>query len=616
MNVKETKYPNGRINLSIVEGHWEDGRNRPRTVKGFGYVDVLEKEHDDPYAYVQSVCDELNAAKAAAESSVEITIHPKERIDKREDGAKNIGCVIPLSYYNALGIESTLRNNSRNYNFQYDANAIMRLLALERMIEPSSKKSAFERRESYFFRNDFSDDDIYRALDFFADAKGPVVSAMNRSIEAMHPRNLQDVYYDVTNYYFEIDEEDGFRNNGVSKENRKKPIVQMGLAQDKDGIPLGFDVFAGNTSDCLTMMPVMKSLRQDTGAQRTVMVADKGLNTSNNIAAITLDGNGFVFSQSIRGKKSPKELRDWVISTEGYSVKPDDEDGCDFKVKSRQDTKVIHIEDEDGRKKDVEVEMKVVAFWSSKYARKAKRDREKVLAKAKSLIKDPSAYDKATHYGAAKYVKNLTVDKKTGEVLVDAAKAPCLDAELIAQEERCDGYYVIITSETGLSEEKIIEIYRGLWKIEDSFKVTKSFLKARPVFVWTKKHIEAHFLICYIALCIVRLIQYGTGFSYSAESIIDEIRAMNGIHLEDNWWRFYHRTDLSDILGQAVGIDLTRKNMKLKDIKGLLALTKKSTVVKKAHSNTRADGRAVRKGTANGKAGAARSKKKQAPQSR
>ena len=608
MNVKETKYANGRVNLSIVEGHWENGRNRPRTVKGFGYVDVLLKEHDDPYAFVQSVCDEMNAAKALADSPVSITIHPKERIGKREGGAKNIGCVIPLCYYNALGIEGTLRNASRKRGFEYDANAIMRLLALERMIEPSSKKSAFERRGAYFFRSDFTDDDVYRSLDFFSDAKGPLISAMNRAIESMHPRNLQDIYYDVTNYYFEIDEEDGFRNNGVSKENRRKPIVQMGLAQDKDGIPLGFDVFAGNTSDCLTMMPVMKTLRKDTGAQRTVMVADKGLNTSNNIAAITLDKNGFVFSQSIRGKKSPRELREWVVSGEGYRARPDDEDGCDFKVKSRQDNKVIHIEDENGKGIDVSVDMKVVAFWSSKYARKAKRDREKVLAKARALIKDPASYDKATHYGAAKYVRNLTVDKKTGEVLIDAVKAPCLDTDLITQEERCDGYYVIITSETGLSEEKIIEIYRGLWKIEESFKVTKSFLKARPVFVWTKKHIEAHFLTCYIALCIIRLIQYDTGFAYSAESIIDEVRAMNGIHLEDNWWRFYHRTDLSDILGAAVGIDLRRKNMRLSEVKGLLAQAKRGTFVKKAHSSTRADGRAVKVGVASGRVGTARSK--------
>jgi transposase len=582
MFVKKSKKPNGRVNLAIVEGHWEKGRSVQRTVQGFGYADEIEKEQGcDPYAYVQAICDDMNEEKAAAAASVEVTIHPAQKIDKRTDDFKNIGCAIPLAYYNMLGIERTLRNNSRNRSFDYDVNAIMRLLALERINEPSSKLAAWSRRGNYFFKSDFTDDDVYRSLDFLASVKDPVVSAMNKAIATHHDRNLKDVYYDVTNYYFEIDEEDDLRKKGVGKEGRRKPLVQMGLAQDKDGIPMGFDIFAGNTSDCLTMMPVMADIRRDTKAGRIIMVADKGLNTSNNIAAITLDKNGFVFSQSIRGTKSPAELREWAISDEGYRIRPDDEDGPDFKCKSRQDTKVIHIEDADGKKKDVPVDMKVVAFWSSKYARRARHARAETLAKAHSLIKDPASYDKAIHYGAAKYVKNLTVDKKTGEVLVDAKAVPCLDAEMIAQEERLDGYYVITTSETGLSDDRIIEIYRGLWKIEESFKVTKSYLRARPVFVWTDAHIKAHFLICYIALTIVRLIQYDTHFAYSVESIIDEIRSMNGVHLEDNWWRFYHRTDLSDVLGAAVGIDLTKKNMRLTEIKGLLAQVKGKAVPKR-----------------------------------
>jgi len=579
MFVKKSKKANGRVNLAIVEGHWENGRSVQRTVRGFGYADEIEKELGcDPHAYVQAICDEMNAEKAAAEAAVQITIHPAQKIDIQTDSFKNIGSVIPLAYYNMLGIERTLRNSSRGRSFDYDANAIMRLLTLERINEPSSKLAAWENRVNYFFKSDFSDDDVYRSLDFFAETKDVLIAAMNKAIAAHHDRNVKDVYYDVTNYYFEIDEEDDLRKKGVGKEGKRKPLVQMGLAQDKDGIPMGFDIFSGNTSDCLTMMPVMADIKRDMKAGRMVMVADKGLNTSNNIAAITLDKNGFVFSQSIRGTKSPKELREWVISELGYRINPNDEDGPDFKCKSRQDTKVIHIEDEAGKKVDVPVDMKVVAFWSSKYARRARHARAETLAKARILVKDPSLYDSAIHYGAAKYVKNITIDKKTAEVLVDAKAVPCLDTELIAAEERLDGYYVIITSETGLTDDRIIEIYRGLWKIEESFKVTKSYLRARPVFVWTDAHIKAHFLICYIALTIVRLIQYDTHYAYSVEQIIDEIRSMNGVHLEDNWWRFYHRTDLSDALGATVGVDLTRKNMRLKDIKGLLAQVKGKTI--------------------------------------
>lgn len=578
LRVKPTTAKNGRVNLSIVEGVWDPQKKRSRqvTARGLGYKDVLDTEHGDGMAWAQALCDELNAERAASKQAVVLEIHPDEKIDKRAENVKNIGSAIPLAYYNMLGIERVLRNHSRGRRFGYDVNAICRLLVAERIIEPDSKLSAWQNRGNYFFKSDFTDDDVYRSLTFTAERKDAIISAMNKAVSAHHKRNLKDVYYDVTNYYFEIDEEDELRKNGISKEHRRKPIVQMGMMQDRDGIPINFNVFPGNTSDCLTMLPSMLAARRDVGASRMVTVADKGLNTSTNIAAIVLDGNGFVFSQSIRGTKSSEELTNWVVSPYGYRAIPKDEDGPDFKIKSRQDTKAVHVQGDDGKTKDVGIAVKVVAFWSSKYDKRAKRERAKVLEKARGLVADPSSYDKAIHYGAAKYVRNVAFDKKTGEVLVDAAHAPCLDAELVAKEERLDGYYVIITSETGLADEKIIDIYRGLWRIEESFKVTKSVLSARPVFVWTPEHITAHFLICYIALSILRLIQYDTGYAYSAEAIAEEIRQMCGVHLEGNWWRFYHRTDTSEALCKIVGIDLSRKNMQLADVRHVFATAKEA----------------------------------------
>jgi hypothetical protein len=576
LRVKPTKAKSGRVNLAIVEGYWDPQkkRSRQRTVMGLGYQDTLDDAHGDGAAYAQMICRKLNAERAASAQSVSIGIHPQERIDRRAENIKNAGIGIALGYYNSLGIERVLRNHARGRRFGYDVNAISRLLVSERIIEPDSKLAAWQRRGSYFLKSDFTDDDVYRSLDFIAGCKAPVITAMNKAVAAHHERNLRDVYYDVTNYYFEIDEEDGLRRNGVSKEHRRKPIIQMGMMQDRDGIPMNFNVFPGNTSDCLTMLPSMLAARHDVGASRMVMVADKGLNTSTNIAAIVLDGNGFVFSQSIRGTRSPKGLKDWVLSPVGYRQDPKDEDGPDFKMKSRQDTRVVHVESDDGKTVDVDIETKVVAFWSAKYDRRAKRERAKVIEKARGLVDDPSSYDRAIHYGAARYVRNVAFDKKTGEVLVDAAHAPCMDVELIAAEERYDGYYVIVTSEIGLPDERIIDIYRGLWRIEESFKVTKSVLSARPVFVWAPEHIVAHFLICYIALTILRLIQYDTGYAYSAEAIAEELRQLNGVHLEGNWWRFYHWSDRAEALCKTVGIDLSRKNMQLAEIRHTLAQAK------------------------------------------
>jgi transposase len=567
MFVKETRYANGRVNLAIIEGRWERGQSRQRTVRKLGYVDVLEKDHDDARAWAEELCNAMNAERAAAKAAVAIEIHPREKIDARIRGAKNIGVAIPLFYYNSLGIERTIRNHTRELGIEYDPNAVMRLLCAERLMDPGSKLAAWSRRDRYFFRSDFSDDDAYRALDIFAKSAEAIVAGANRAIARMHRRNLKSVYYDVTNYYFEIDSEDDLRKKGVSKEHRPKPIIQMGLAQDSDGIPLGFQIFPGNTCDCETMLPVMKAMRKETGGGRVIMVADKGLNTSTNIAAIMLDKNGFVFSQSIRGRKSPKELREWVISDKGYRVNKDDRDGVDFKCKSRQDVKLVHVLGPDEKTKDVDIDVKVVAFWSSKYARRAKYERAKTIEKARALADDPTRYDRAIHYGATRYIKGITIDKKTGEMLADAGSVPCIDEDMIAAEERLDGYYVIVTSECGMEDGQIIDTYRGLWRIEESFKVTKSCLRARPVFVWTDAHIRAHFLICYIALVITRLMQYDTGFKYGAEAILENIAQMTGTHLEDNWWVFSHRNEITDELCRTVGINLTRRYMQLSEIR-------------------------------------------------
>jgi len=566
MFVKQVKQKNGRIYLSLAHGYRQDGKAKTRTIESLGYLDELEKQYVDPVAHFKTICEEQNALAKQAIAPVPITIHPAQKINKREVSRKNIGSAIPLAHYNSLGIEKVLRNAMRDSKAKYDINAIMRLLVTERLLHPGSKLSAYDNRENYFFRNDFSEDDVYRALDVFAAYKNNIIAAMNRNIEAIAKRNTSHVFYDVTNYYFEIDKPDELRCRGVEKNHRPDPIVQMGLLQDANAIPINYRVFPGNTNDCLTMLPVLKDLKAELALDKVIVVADKGLNTSDNIAAAILDGNGFVFSQSIRGTKSTKDLREWVISDAGYKKNKEDT----FKIKSRQDIKTLHVEGADGKKKDVSIEIKVVAYWSAKYAARARHKRAETIEKAKKLVNNPGAYTKTSSYGAAKYVKNISFDKKTGEVLEDAGKCATLDEDMIAQEEACDGYYCIITSETKLPDQEIIDIYKGLWKIEEAFRISKNDLSTRPVYVSTPKHIEAHFLTCYIALTIIRLIQFDFDFKHSAASIIAELEKMSGTHLQDNWWLFDHRSDFSDELSKSVGIDLSKKHMQLKEIKSVL----------------------------------------------
>ena len=573
MYLHKSKRKDGRVYLALAEGYRQDGKSKMRTVESLGYLDKLQELYDDPIAHFQAVCDERNAAKRAAAQSVTIEIHPQQKIDKRAVARKNIGSAVLLAVYNALGVETVIRNATRGSSAGYDANAVMRLLVVERILDPGSKKHAWEGRERYFFRTEFSLDDTYRALDPICACRERVVSAINRAVDRLGIRDTTCVFYDVTNYYFEVDEPDGLRQKGMSKEHRKSPIVQMGLLQDSGGIPIGYRLFPGNTPDVCTMLDVLDAMKRDYGCQRIIAVGDKGNNCSTNIAALVARGDGFVYSQSIRGTKSGAELRDWVLADAGYARTCDDEGRVTYKVKSRQDFKTVTVEGPDGRKRKVDVEVKYVAFWSEKYQRRARKERQAALDKARRLVANPGAYTAATHFGAAKYVRGLEVDAKTGE-LIEAATALELDEERLAAEEACDGYYCIVTSETEMPDSEVIEAYRGLWRIEESFKVTKSDLETRPVYVSREEHIEAHFLTCYVALCILRIIQAATGGRYSARVIADELAAMCGTHLEGNWWVFDHRSDASDDLCRMAGIDLTRRNMQLKDIKAVLSQAK------------------------------------------
>lgn len=576
MYLHKSKRKDGRVYLAFAEGYRKDGKSKMRTVESLGYLDELEKQFDDPIAHFKAVCDEANAAARAERQNVQVTIHPLQKIDKREAARKNAGSAVLLAVYNALGIEIAVRNKTRGSKASYDSNAVMRLPTVERIINPGSKKSAWENKEHYFFRTAFSLEDTYRALDVLCSCKDKIVSAINRAIDKMGIRDTACVFYDVTNYYFEIDdpdEDEGLRQKGMSKEHRKSPIVQMGLLQDSKGVPIGYRLFPGNTPDPLTMLDVLSEMKRDYGQDRVVVVGDKGNNCSANIAALAAKGDGFVYSQSIRGTKSDAELKNWVLSDDGYECATNADGHVTYKVKSKQGYKAVSVAGPDGSKRKVDVDVKYVAFWSEKYERRARKERQAAIDKAKRLVADPGAYAAATHFGAAKYVRGLAVDGRTGELL-EAASALELDEDRLAADEACDGYYLIVTSETGMADDAVIEAYRGLWRIEESFKVTKSDLETRPVYVSRREHIEAHFLTCYAALCILRIIQVLTGGKYSAGTIAEELGAMCGTNLDGNWWVFDHRSDATDDLCRMAGIDLTRQNMQLKDIKAAFSQAK------------------------------------------
>jgi transposase len=232
------------------------------------------------------------------------------------------------------------------------------------------------------------------------------------------------------------------------------------------------------------------------------------------------------------------------------------------------------VQGDDGKKKRMRLEIKQVAFWSADYDARAKSKRAEVIRKSEKLAGSKALYDNAKTYGAARYVKETLIDSATGEI-TDTIRV--IDEARISEDELLDGYYCIITSETDWSEDRIIDTYRGLWRIEETFRVTKSDLKCRPVFVSRTDHIEAHFLICYVALVLLRLIQIDTQWRYSSRTIIDELSQVQCSHLKESWWHFDYRSDITDELCALVGMDLSREVMGLAQIRRLLADTKRQT---------------------------------------
>lgn len=556
MFLKKITQKSGRTKLCVYESYREGARTRQRTVRALGYADELAAEHDDPVAWAESAVEEMNAEREAERQSAQVEIHPMQLVDKRAANRRNAGCAAALAVYSGLGIEAVLRNRSRGRAFSFDLSAVMRLLVVERILEPGSKRAAWERRGRHFFRCDLSLDDVYRGMDELAAARDSVVAAMNRAIASSGGRDASSACYDVTNYYFECDPDgpDGLRERGVSKERRPLPIARMGMLQDADGVPISYRLFRGNTTDGQTMVPVLADMKAEQGIGRVVAVADKGLNNSDNIAALVGRGDG------------------WTTA------------GEDFRTKSMQGWKTLHLRAEDtadGRARDERVPVKWIALWSGKYDRRAKAERARVIERARDLVAHPGRHARHTHHGAASYVRNVAFDDD-GSVATNRELS--IDEGAIAEAERYDGYYLICTSEVGWDDGRVLDTYRELWRIEESFRVTKSELEARPVFVWTTPRIEAHFLTCYVGLVILRLLQRATGIH--ASRIREEIAAMSCSALCANWWLFDHRTDESDAMLEAVGVpELRRKNMRTGEVRAAFAKAKRAGIPRKKKSS-------------------------------
>ncbi len=567
MFLKKDKRPNGRIYLSIVEGYRDHETKKPkqRKVKSLGFLDDLEKEYDDPISHFSLLAKQMTEEAKNKELPLDFSFSPDETIDPSTVLRKNLGFSVLSYFYHKLRINNFFINRQRNLSIDYSLNNIFQMLVYSRVLDPCSKKSSFENMDNYFLDFNFGINDVYRALDYFNFYKDDLLLHIHEMIRMTYGRDTSNVYYDVTNYYFEIKEPDDFRKKGVSKEHRPNPVIQMGLLMDNLGLPITYKLFEGNTNDCSTLMPVLNDLKDDYSLGRIIVVADKGMNTGENIAYNILHKNGYIYSQTVRGANA--DLKEYVLSDEGYEEFSDG-----FKIKSRIITTNIWVENVSGKKVQVPIEQKQVVFYSPDYAERARYEREKAIEKAKKLINN-TKNGKMLKKGSFKYIISTPVDKNTGEIY-EYTDIHSIDEEKIKEEEKFDGYYAIVTSELEMPNQEILDAYRNLWRIEETFKITKSELKTRPVYLSKKEHIKAHFLTCFVSLLLLRLIQMNTDEKYTTKTLIDEMRNITGTYVDKNYYMFDYYNEIIKDLGKTVGINFSKRFMTLGEIKKIISQMK------------------------------------------
>lgn len=601
MFLRQTKKPRGTY-LAIVENVYDSSlkKNRQRTIEGIGYLEELKSQYDDPIAFFSEKAARLSCEKKAS-STTTLTIDKNTVMEVDEDNSLNVGYAVLKQLYKDLELDKFWNWKTRNLAIGFSMDKIFRLLTFSRVLFPASKKETFEKRGVYFEPfDDFSLDDVYHSLDILADNQLALQKWIYERSDKISTRDLSVSYFDCTNYYFDIGrpdmdilDDDGnpidkkgnpvgarYRKRGPEKNHRPDPIVEMGLLMDSNGIPLAFDLFPGNESEKVHMRPILDRVKRDFSNTRTIIVADRGLNTSDNIYFINGDNkgdnnqrDGYVYGQSVRG--ASKEFKEWVLA-DGYTatkIKNDDGKEITFTHKSRIHPKELHVNvtvpgQKKKRKKTVMIDQKQMAYYSEKYAKKQRLDRQVMVERAKDLIKHPKKYDKVTAAGSAAYVKDIAFDKETGEIV--EGRSLELDIEKLEEEAKYDGYYSIVTSELEMADLEMRDIYRGLARIEETFKISKSDFDSRPVFVRTNDHIDAHFTTCFVALVLIRLLQAKLGHRYPVRRILESLRKYNCTQLDVNLYQFLYYDEILKSCGKEFNIDFNIKYRTRQQIQRLL----------------------------------------------
>lgn len=551
MNLHITKSKNAEsfyIAKSYVKAN---GSTTSTIVRKLGTLDKLLLEHgptrDDVVAWARSeVKIETEKYKEEQKAkAVQITFRADRQLDYDQQKFFRGGYLFLQSIYYSLQLNKTCRKLKNKYKFQYDINAVLSDLIYTRVLEPSSKRSSYKAASEFLEKPSYKLHDIYRALDILGKECEFIQSEVYKNSSFISNRNDRILYYDCSNYYFEIEQEDGDKKYGKSKEHRPNPIIQMGLFMDGDGIPLAFSTFPGNANEQTSLKPLEQKVLREFGCQKFIYCSDAGLASEDIRSFNHMGERAFIVTQSI--KKLPSEDRSWALDRKGFKRVSDDKP-VDIAALPEDDTELYYKEEPYTTKK---LHQRLIVTYSPKYALYQKTLRGKQVERAEKLVGNGKVKkNRKNPNDPARFIGTIAATKD-GEA---ADMHSYLDEEKIASEAQYDGLYAVCTDLLDDDVSAILKVSEGRWQIEECFRIMKTDFSARPVYLQNENRIKAHFLICFLALLFYRLLEKKMDNQYTCETILKTLKGINFAEIQgQGFMPLYKREKITDDLHDACG---------------------------------------------------------------
>lgn len=528
MRLKIVKSKNA-ASFYVQKTVYKDGKQKTLIVEKLGtYASLLDKLNGaDPYEWAKYHVDELNRIeKEEIQADIQINLSPIKKIKFGEKRLFNGGFIFLSRLYKALGLSKLCKKISKKYKFKYDLDSILSRLIYSRIIFPCSKLGTFEISKRFIENPNFELHHIYRALDVLEKESDYIKSAVYENSLNISKRDTKVLYYDCTNFYFEMEQESDIRQYGCSKEHRPNPIVQMGLFMDGSGIPLSYCINPGNDNEQTTMEPLEKKILSDFGISKFIVCTDAGLSSEANRKLNSKDERAFITTQPIKKLKS--YIKEWCLNIDGWHI-----DG------SEKTYNINEINDEEYKDtvfhkerwiKENGFEQRLIVTYSVKYRDYMRALRENQISRAKKLIETNPAKVKRRSGTDYKRFINGTSYTESGEIAEKTAYT--IDYKMADDEAMYDGFYAVCTNIEDETTE-IIKINKRRWEIEESFRIMKTEFKSRPVYLSNEQRVRAHFLTCFLALLVFRLLEKKLGEEYTCEQIISALKEYNFLEIRN-----------------------------------------------------------------------------------